>query len=108
MKVLDTVIQENDQSPEAWYLLAFSHFHLKKYKNAKECLKNVKTVMAKLKVKDKELLTGSEELMAQIQKKLGADDELSEDEQMGVEEGDEDWEDASEEDISGDEEAMMD
>ncbi len=52
VKVLDSVIQENDENAEAWYLLAFSHFNLKKYKNAKECLKNVKTTMVKLKIED--------------------------------------------------------
>lgn len=52
VRVLDSIIQENDENPEAWYLLAFNHFHLKKYKNAKECLKNVKTTMIKLKMND--------------------------------------------------------
>jgi hypothetical protein len=43
--VLDTIIQENDEEVEAWYLLAFCHLTLKKFKNAKECCKNVKEVM---------------------------------------------------------------
>ena len=62
--------------------------------------------MDKLKIKDKELIAGSEELQSQIKKKLGAD-YVSGDEEMGGEDGDEDWEDESEEDISGDEEEMM-
>lgn len=52
VKLLDSVIQENDENPEVWYNLAFSHYHLKKYRNAKECLKNVKTVMLNLKIND--------------------------------------------------------
>jgi predicted Zn-dependent protease len=43
VKVLDTVVEENDEMPEAWYLLAFAYFNLKKYLNAKECCRNVKT-----------------------------------------------------------------
>ena len=31
VKVLDTIVSENDEMPEAWYLLAFSYFNLKKY-----------------------------------------------------------------------------
>ena len=50
IKVLDTVVSENDEMPEAWYLLAFSYFNLKKYQNAHECCKNVKTMMIKLKM----------------------------------------------------------
>ena len=50
IKVLDTVVSENDEIPEAWYLLAFSYFNLKKYQNAHECCKNVKTMMIKLKL----------------------------------------------------------
>jgi predicted Zn-dependent protease len=34
VRVLDTVVQENDEMPEAWYLLAFAYFNLKKYQNA--------------------------------------------------------------------------
>jgi len=100
VRVLDTVIQENDENPEAWYLLAFCHFHLKKHKNAKECLKNVKTTMVKLKLVDQELKTGAEELYKSVLHALGED---SGDDQMGKEE-DDDYETVSEEDISDDEE----
>jgi tetratricopeptide (TPR) repeat protein len=31
VKILDTIVSENDENPEAWYLLAFSYFNLKKY-----------------------------------------------------------------------------
>jgi len=54
-KILDTVIGDDDEDAEAWYLLAFSHFNLKKYKNAKECAKNVVHVMEKQKNPDMEL-----------------------------------------------------
>lgn len=69
--MLDAVIQENDENAEAWYLLAFCHFNLKKYKNSKECLKNVKTTMLKLKITDQELKEGAEELYTSVLKALG-------------------------------------
>lgn len=50
VKVLDTIVSENDEMPEAWYLLAFAYFNLKKYQNAMECSKNVRTMLVKLKI----------------------------------------------------------
>lgn len=109
IRVLDTIVQENDEQPEAWYLLAFSYFHLKKYQNAKECCKNVKTMMTKLKLKDEELKAGSEELMTSILKSLGKssmagiDEENNENDDEMADEGDS-FETLSQEDISEDEE----
>jgi tetratricopeptide (TPR) repeat protein len=79
VKVLDTVVSENDENPEAWYLLAFSYFNLKKYQNAHECCKNVKTMVIKLKITaDDELRAGYEELWAAINKALGKDPKTAE------------------------------
>jgi hypothetical protein len=103
-------VQENDETPEAWYLLAFSYFNLKKYQNAHECCKNVKTMMLKLKTKDAELKAGQEELWTAILKAMGKDCPSSikeEDDQMKDEEDDEGYETVSEEDISGDEDEQM-
>lgn len=117
IKVLDTIILDNDEMPEAWYLLAFSYFNLKKYLNAKECCKNVRTQMIKLKMdKDTEpgtleLKAGWEEISKAIAKALGKKDLDSDDEQMrggaAAEEEDDGFETMSEEDISGDEDAQM-
>lgn len=72
VKILDTIVSENDENPEAWYLLAFSYFNLKKYQNAKECCKNVKTMVIKLKMAhDDELKAGYDELWTGILKALG-------------------------------------
>lgn len=71
MRVLDTVVQDNDENPEAWYNLAFAYFNLKKYSNAEECCKNVRTMALKLKLDDPELKTGTEELWTAIRKALG-------------------------------------
>lgn len=108
VKVLDTVVSENDEQPEAWYLLAFSYFNLKKYQNAQECCKNVKTMMIKLKmVNDVELKTGTEELWAAIRKALGKNPQKEDsDDEAQMEDGgndDDDYATVSEEDISGDE-----
>ncbi|CAI2374946.1 unnamed protein product [Moneuplotes crassus] len=40
VKPLDTVIKEDDNKGETWYLLAFCHYNLKNYQNANECLTN--------------------------------------------------------------------
>ena len=115
IKVLDTVVQENDELPEAWYNLAFCYFNLKKYLNASECCKNVKTQVIKLKLDMEttdpqilELRAGYEELSKAIAKALGKktiDESDEEDRQMkDGEEDEEGYETLSEEDISGDEE----
>lgn len=108
IKILDTIVSENDEIPEAWYLLAFSYFNLKKYLNANECCKNVKTIMAKLKMNEEsELKEGQEELWKAIQKALGKQPGNNSDDEMkgaaGAEEEDDGFETMSEEDISGDE-----
>jgi len=46
--------------------LAFCHYNLKKYKNAKECLVNVKEVMTKSKEVDQEIKVAAEELYEKI------------------------------------------
>ena len=109
VKVLDTVIGDDDGDVEAWYLLAFSHFTLKKYKNAKECVKNVVLVMEKTKNTDMELKTATQELKQNILKALlkqGADDSDNEMREEGKKEDEnEGYQTYSEEDISEEEEA---
>ena len=111
VKILDTIVSENDENPEAWYLLAFSYFNLKKYQNAHECCKNVKTMVIKLKMAhDDELRAGYDELWTAILKALGKNpEEVEADEQMhdGAEE-DEEYATVSEEDISDEDEEMKD
>ena len=113
IKILDTIVSENDENPEAWYLLAFSYFNLKKYQNAHECCKNVKTMVIKLKMAhDDELRAGYDELWAAILKALGKNpgEEADADEQMqdggGNADEDEDYATVSEEDISDDDAEM--
>lgn len=40
IRVLDTVVKEDTENGETWYLLAFSHYSINKFSNANECLKN--------------------------------------------------------------------
>lgn len=40
VKPLDTIIKEDDNKGETWYLLAFCHYNLKNYQNTNECLIN--------------------------------------------------------------------
>ena len=55
VKVLETIVAENDEIVESWYLLAFALVKLKKYQTCIECCKNVRDLAEKHKVVDKEL-----------------------------------------------------
>lgn len=109
VKVLDTVIGDDDEDAETWYLLAFSHFNLKKYKNAKECVKNVTQVMEKTKSKDMEMKMATQELKQKILEELikKNQDSDSENEQMEEEAKEDDgYQTYSEEDLSDDSDDM--
>lgn len=43
VQVLEIIIKEDDESLEAWYLLAFSLFKRQKWASAKECCLNIHT-----------------------------------------------------------------
>lgn len=102
VKMLDTIIQEEDEAADSWYLLAFSLVKLKKFKNANECIKNVELLIESQKIQDPELLQGTKELRTTIKEGLGKQDE---DEMKDEEEG---YETYSEEDVSDDDEDMQD
>lgn len=59
IKVLESVIGEDDEQVEAWYLLAFVLHRLKKFSTCLECANNVVTLAQKLKITNEELLTGT-------------------------------------------------
>lgn len=73
--VLELIVQEDDSCVEAWYLLAFSFYNLKKYNRAKNCCKNVQEMATKLKYVDKELEAGTIEIWNGCVKELGTDHE---------------------------------
>ena len=56
VKILDSIIQEEDEHLEAWFLLATNLCHLKKFDSAKECLKNIELLIKKFKINEQELI----------------------------------------------------
>ena len=70
VKVLDCIIAEEDESAEAWYLLAFSLTKLAKYNNANECIRNVELLIEQQKILDEELVSGTKELRSEINQGL--------------------------------------
>ena len=98
--MLDTIIKEDDLNGEVWYLLAFSHYNLRKYRNATECIGNA------FECKDitPEFKEASTELLAKLQEEAGitgdttVSEEIPED-PLELEGEDEEY---SEEDISDD------
>lgn len=109
VKILDSIIQEEDSHVETWYLLAFCLCKLKKFKNAEECITNVQELIQKQKIKDQEFLTAADEIEETIKKGLAKQPNQTNDQQMqdgGQEEGDDGYETYSEEDVS-DEDAEM-
>lgn len=70
VKILDTIIQEEDEFVETWYLLAFNLCKLKKYSNARECLNNLEMLIKKQKITDQEFIEGSIELKQTVDKEI--------------------------------------
>lgn len=95
VRVLDTLIKEDDSKAEVWYLLSFCHFNLHKYQNALECIGN----SAEWADLTNELKEAATELAENIREAMGVGDTTVSEEQENVLEGDYDGE-YSEEDIS--------
>ena len=71
VQIAESVIGDDDENVEAWYLLAFALFRLKKYATAEECCTNVKNLIIKLKIVDSELEAGTMEIYQEIIKQKG-------------------------------------
>ena len=100
VKVLETVVGDDDERVEAWYLLAFGLFRLKKYATAEECCQNVKNLIIKFKIVDPDLEAGTKEIYDEICKWKAKQTSG----QAAVENAEDDeWATDSEEDIDGDE-----
>ena len=56
VKILDSIIQEEDEHLETWFLLSKNLCQLKKYESSQECIKNLDLLVAKHKLKEPELL----------------------------------------------------
>lgn len=68
LKILETVIAEDDEMIEAWYLLAFVLHRMSKFTTCLECTTNVITLMQKLKVENPELKSATEEILKDCNK----------------------------------------
>ena len=105
VKVLETVVAENDEIIESWYLLAFALVKLKKYQTCVECCKNVRDLAEKLKLVDKELEAATLEIYQEAQKNIEKEKEEAEGkmEDEGEEGEDEGFVTVSEEEVSSEE-----
>jgi hypothetical protein len=104
VKVLDSIIQEDDSIVESWYLHAYSFCKLNKTQNALECIKNIHALVDKQKITNQEFLEATTELEKEVSKSIKKLDKISQDVQMDNDEG---YETYSEEDVSGDEDEQM-
>ena len=59
-------MQDDDERVEAWYLLAFALFRLKKNATAEECCINVRNLILKLMIVDPELEAGTREIYEEL------------------------------------------
>ena len=100
---MDSIIQEEDEYVETWYLLAFCLCKLEKFTNAQECINNVNMLIKKQKITNDEFLVGTQELEQTVAKALKKDHKEA-DENMDEDGG---YETYSEEDLS-DDDAKMD
>jgi len=62
VKILDTVIQEEDDQVESWYLLGFCLCKVEKFQNARECVDNVRKLIQKQKITNEEFIVATDEL----------------------------------------------
>ena len=85
IKVLDTIVKEDDEIVESWYLLAFAFFKLKKWASALDCCKSVKDLIIKQKIHDPELEAGTLEIYTNVMKETGGDLEELDNEDDGFE-----------------------
>ena len=108
-RVLETVIGEDDENVEAWYLLAFATCKLKKFTSAEECCKSVRDLMLKLKIADPELEQATMEIYDEVLKQKESAEKDGFEVVKGADGEDEDFETCSEESLSdddGDDEEM--
>ncbi len=103
VKVLETVVGDDDERVEAWYLLAFGLFRLKKYATAEECCQNVKNLIIKFKIVDPDLEAGTKEIYDEICKWKAKQTTSSGQQQVMDGAEDDEWATDSEEDVDGEE-----
>ena len=105
VKILESVVADDDECIEAWYLLAFALFKLKKYATSEECCMNVRNVIVKLKIVDPELEEATREIYDELCKHKAKTTKPQE--VPAGEDDDEEWGTDSEEDIDDEEDETM-
>lgn len=111
VKILDTIIKEEDERVETWYLLGFCFCKLSLFQNALECIKNVETLIKKQKITNQEFLAGTSELSENIEKGIAKQNKKQGEEQKknnNNEEMEDGYETYSEEDVDSDGEGEQD
>ena len=68
VQIAESVVGDDDENVEAWYLLAFALFRLKKFATAEECCTNVRNLILKFKIVDADLEAGTMEIYQEILK----------------------------------------
>ena len=100
VQLLEGIVAEDDENVEAWYLLAFSLFRLKKYATAEECCSNVRNLILKFKIVDPDLESGTLEIYNEIQSWKAKKQPIQNKEDEDID--GEDWATESEEDVDAD------
>ena len=103
VKIAETVVQDDDERVEAWYLLAHALFRLKKYATAEECCVNVRNLIIKFKIVNPMLEAGTREIYEEIQVHKAKLAKKAEETKQAAGGGEEDeWATESEEDVDND------
>ena len=100
--MLETIVTENDELIESWYLLAFACVKLKKYTEAEDACKNVRDVAKKNKVVNAELEAATLEIYQEVRKYLDKEEADMEAEDKNVGEDDDGFVTCSDDDESSD------
>ena len=100
-RLLNMLIEENDERADIWYMLAFSLLKIEKYDSSNECLKNAVTICKKFKVHDEELEAGIQEIRAKLDEAMA---NVKPDEDKDMKDDDDGFETYGEEDDDSDEE----
>mmetsp|Transcript_1012 Transcript_1012/g.1076 ORF Transcript_1012/g.1076 Transcript_1012/m.1076 type:complete len:142 (+) Transcript_1012:1-426(+) len=94
LDVLNSILADNEEDAEIWYLTAFCQFSSKNRKETQEALTTMAKVMEKHKIDDPEIAAAAKELEGKLEN-LGEEDEEMEGSDDGFETcSDEDDEDA--------------
>jgi tetratricopeptide (TPR) repeat protein len=106
VQILETVIEEDDEIIDAWYLLALCFYKRKKWMNALDCCKNIKKVISENNLRvDQEFESATMEIY--VATKLKIDMEQESEPAIGMYDDDSGFSTVSEDDLSSDSDIEM-